>query len=344
MVNAMDSAKTQTTSSTSQTPCGTATLAVGVRDLHHVYRGGHVALRGVTLDVQPGECVAVVGPNGSGKTTLFSILATRMKPQRPDGPVGDVAIYGHCPWAQAADVRRQLGVVFQNPSVDVKLTAQENLRYQARLYGIAGEDLNARIAHALQSAGLETRGGEFVERFSGGMKRRLEIAKAMLHRPALLLLDEPDAGLDPRALREVWDQLDALRQMQGTAVMMATHRMELAQRCDRVAVLHRGQLEAFGTPAALRAALPDGVLRVEVPAEAAKKQLEQITALRGHWAAGSQPRMIDGAVVAYDDDAAALAARVHQQFGAEVTRISFGRATLEDVFFSHTAHDADNAE
>ncbi len=319
----------------------TGETLVVCRNVRHRYRGGVEALRGVSLDVRAGEVVALVGPNGSGKSTLMSILSTRLRPESESNQTGTVAVAGACPWTDAPTVRRALAVVFQHPAVDDKLTAAENLRCHARLYGASRALVRVCVEAGLRDAGLTDRANDRVEEFSGGMRRRLEIAKAAMTAPRVLLLDEPDAGLDPGALRAVWDQVTALRAERGVAVLLATHRMELASRCDRVAVLHAGELKAFGTPGELRAMVPGGVVRVEVDGEESAAVAERITSLRDQWPGGAEPRVAGEGVVVYDDRPADLAQGIHGMLGDSVSRISFGRATLEDVFFALTAATLD---
>ncbi len=318
----------------------TEAAAVRVSGLSHAYAGGVQALRDVAFDVPAGSACAVVGPNGSGKTTLFSILSTQLRPRVAEGSGhADVSLHGENPWQSPAAVRRHLGVVFQHPSLDIKLTVEENLRYQAKLYGLTGDTLRERIETALESSGLRERRRDRAERLSGGMKRRLEIAKATLHRPAVLLLDEPDTGLDVRALREVWDQLDALRRQHGTTTLIATHRMDLAERCDRVVVLSRGRVAACDTPAGLRGSLPGGVVRVEADADRLPTIRDAVERLRPTWADEAKPKVAHGVVIASVEDPAAFAVEVDRTLGAETHRVAFGRATLEDVFLALTAED-----
>src|SRR5436190_15831288 len=205
---------------------------IAVRDLMHRY-GDRAALNGVTFDVRPAELFGLLGPNGSGKTTIFRILSTLMV------PVGGRAfILGHDAAREPSGLRREIGVVFQAQSIDVKLTAAENLRHQGHLYGLSGVALTARIQEMLERVGLADRAKERAETFSGGMQRRLELAKGLLHHPSVLLLDEPTTGLDPRARRDVWQYLQTLRDEERVTVIVTTHLMEEAEHCERLAILN----------------------------------------------------------------------------------------------------------
>ncbi|MEO1237916.1 MAG: ABC transporter ATP-binding protein, partial [Planctomycetota bacterium] len=194
--------------------------AINVVGVSHRFRGSAVdALSGVELAVEPGEAFAVLGPNGGGKSTLFRVLATML---RPSGG-GSASVFGRDVLRDPAAARREMGVVFQSPSVDVKLSARENLACQARLYGMSRKTASPRIDEALKRFGLADRAGDRVEEFSGGMRRRLEIGKALLHGPRLLLMDEPATGLDPAARRELWDHLGELGASSGLTTWWTTH-------------------------------------------------------------------------------------------------------------------------
>src|SRR5437016_8269861 len=218
------------------------TPVIRIEGLRHNY-GSHMALNGVSFDVRPGEIFALLGPNGSGKTTLFRILSTLML------PVGGRSLIAGFDAARHPDeVRRRIGVVFQAQSIDIKLTAAENLWHQGHLYGLRGLVLQERITEMLQRVGLSERAKEKVQTFSGGMQRRVELAKGLMHRPSVLLLDEPTTGLDPGARIDLWQYLKILRDEEGVSVLITTHLMEEAERCDRLAILHEGKLVALGTP------------------------------------------------------------------------------------------------
>ena len=225
--------------------------------LRHRY-DERVALDGVSFGVGQAELFGLLGPNGSGKTTLFRILSTLMLPSE-----GHAVIMGHDAASDPSGLRREIGVVFQAQSIDVKLTAAENLRHQGHLYGLSGVALTARIQEMLERVGLADRAKERAETFSGGMQRRLELAKGLLHHPSVLLLDEPTTGLDPGARRDLWQYLRILRDQEQVTVLVTTHLMEEAERCDRLAILNEGKLVALGTPGELKREIGGDVILLE---------------------------------------------------------------------------------
>ncbi|MFA9477151.1 ATP-binding cassette domain-containing protein [Phycisphaerales bacterium AB-hyl4] len=319
------------------------TPALRVAELTHCYAGqAQPALDHVSFDVQPGEIFAILGPNGSGKSTLFKILTTIMQPtadaNRSVAPDAAATIFGHDVFEQPQAVRQRLGVVFQQPSLDLKLTADENLLHQGHLYGLAGRDLKQRIDDALSRFGLDDRRREPVERFSGGMRRRLELGKAMLHRPGLLLMDEPSTGLDPAARRDLWQQLDQLREQLGVTIVLTTHLMDEAERCDRLAIFNQGKLVTVDTPTRLKSAIGGDVITVEPtdgPAAAAGLA-DRIAARFGPWDAGGEPSVIDGHVRMEKADGPEVVAAIASAWPGEIRRLSVGQPTLEDVFLHLT--------
>ncbi len=242
-------------------PAGTP--AVFARGVEYSYRsrkgGSHKALSGLDFRVAEGEIFGFLGPNGGGKTTLFRILATLARPE-----AGSIQVFGTDLASQAREVRRRLGVVFQNPSLDLHLTVRENLLHQGHLYGLRGGELARRIDAGLERFGLAERTSQRALELSGGLRRRVELAKALLHEPRLLLLDEPSTGLDPGARRDLWGTLEALR-AQGVTVLLTTHFMEEGDRCDRLALLDRGALVAEGSPAALKEEIGGDVITLAGP-------------------------------------------------------------------------------
>ena len=251
---------------TPSTPA-TATAAVApiveTENLAHRY-GERLALSGVRFSVAPGETFALLGPNGSGKTTLFRILCTLIPPQE-----GRATIDGLDLATQPSDVRSRIGVVFQSPSLDKQLTAAENLRHHGHLFGLRGDALRSRTDELLSRVNLADRAGERVAKFSGGMRRRVEIAKALLTRPRVLLMDEPSTGLDPAARQDVWNLLREARQREGVTVLLTTHLMDEADDCDRVAVMNEGKLVTCDTPAALKDRVGGDVMTMGSPDPAA---------------------------------------------------------------------------
>src|SRR5689334_14097934 len=232
----------------------TARPALTTDRLTHRY-GERVALDRVSLRVNAREIFGLLGPNGGGKTTLFRILSTLVKPTN-----GSASILGLDLARDMGPIRRRLGVVFQAPSLDKKLTVRENLAHQGHLYGLSGKSLGERIDHLLLEFNLRDRARDLVETLSGGLQRRVEIAKCLLHRPEILLLDEPSTGLDPGARIDLWQTLYRLRDQQSVTVLLTTHLMEEAERCDRVAIIDRGKIVAEGTPEELRAGIGGEVI------------------------------------------------------------------------------------
>ena len=306
------------------------TPAVATTDLRRSF-DGRPALDGVSLRVQRGELFGLLGPNGGGKTTLFQILATILP-----FTSGGVSVLGHALPAAAADVRARIGVVFQAPSLDRFLTVGENLAHQGNLYGLRGAALESRIAACLELVRLTDRRKDVVGTLSGGMKRRVELAKGLLHEPGLLLLDEPTTGLDPNARRDFWDHLAALRD-RGVTCLVTTHLLEEAERCDRIAILDRGRVVAEGTPEELRAAI-GGEVVTAVPRVAAR--LEQVRdAIEDCFKV--QVRAVGGGLHVETKDGASLVHDLLRGFGRDLASVTVGKPTLEDVFLRATGRRLD---
>ena len=298
---------------------------IRIEAVRHSY-GQRVALDGVSFEVRAGEIFGLLGPNGSGKTTLFRILSTLMLPS-----AGKAMICGFDAGAQADEVRRRIGVVFQAQSVDQKLTAAENLWHQGHLYGLMGAALQERITEMLQRVGLADRAREKVETFSGGMQRRIELAKGLMHRPGVLLLDEPTTGLDPGARRDLWQYLQELRTQEHVSIIVTTHLMEEAERCDRLAILSEGKIVALGTPAELRSEIGGDVVVLEAgDPESLAARIEQ----RFRMAA----QVLDGKVRMERKEAHRFVTDLVEAFPGEIQSVSVSKPTLEDVFISRTGH------
>jgi ABC-2 type transport system ATP-binding protein len=286
-----------------------------------------MALDGVSFEVRGAEIFGLLGPNGSGKTTMFRILSTLMLPLS-----GHAMIQGFDVARDPSAVRRQIGVVFQAPSIDVKLTAEENLRHVGHLYGLKGRLLEARIKEMLGRVGLADRAGERAETFSGGMQRRLELAKGLLHHPSVLLLDEPTTGLDPGARRDLWQYLSILRDQEHVTIIVTTHLMEEAERCDRLAILSEGKLVALGTPAELKHEIGGDVILLEThgePEVLAEKILSRF---------GLTAQVIGGKVRLEIEHGYQFVPDVVEAFPGEVESISVSKANLEDIFIHRTGH------
>ena len=305
--------------------------AVEIAGLTHRYPDAdRPALDGLDLTVAAGQTFALLGPNGSGKSTAFRILATLLAP----GGSGRVEVFGHCVRRHPGAVRRELGAVFQNPSLDVKLSARENLACHARLYGLSRRDARPRVDEALERFGLAQRQNQRVETFSGGMCRKLEIAKALLHQPRLLLMDEPATGLDPAARRELWDHLRQLNRSSGVTVVWTTHLMDEAEGADQLAVMSRGRLLATSSPADLKASLAGHVVVIEPLDDRDLPTIAQ--EIRSQM--GKTPAVSDSAVRFEHNDGPAVVARVAEMFPQRLRRISVGQPTLEDAYLRLTGH------
>ncbi len=298
---------------------------VRVENVVHRY-GDRSALQGVSFDVRPAEIFGLLGPNGSGKTTLFRILSTLMLPSE-----GRALLAGFDTRTQPNEVRRNIGVVFQAQSIDVTLSAAENLWHQGHLYGMSGDDLQQRIREMLTHVGLADRARDRVKTFSGGMLRRVELAKGLLHGPSVLLLDEPTTGLDPGARRDVWLYLNHIRESEGVTVVVTTHLMEEAERCDRLAILNEGKLVAVGTPSELKAQIGGDVIVMEA------RQPESL-ASRIAQRFGASPTVIENKVRLERANGARFVAEVSEAFPGEIDAISGAKPTLEDVFSDLTGH------
>lgn len=341
---------------TDSTPAEPAS-AVAVRNLSHVYapakpprkrgRKSHAApafdraaLDNVSLQVRPGEVFGLLGPNGSGKSTLFRILATVQQASPPAGTEpGSASVFGTDINADPAGVRAQIGVVFQHPSLDDKLTANENLRYHGMLHGITGPALDERCDAMLESVGLCGRAGEHVEAFSGGMRRRVEIAKALLPAPRLLLMDEASTGLDPAAQRDLWATLRGRVRDDGLTVLLTTHLMHEAELCDRLAVLSEGRVIAVDTPAGLINRVGGQVLELRWAGD----ERGPVDALAGEVlsALGLSPESpgvtsTQQALRIEMADAAGAVPKVAHIAGDRAASIRIAQPTLEDAYLSLT--------
>jgi len=300
-------------------------FAISLAGVSHAY-GTRQALINVSLEIHTAELFAVLGPNGGGKTTLFRILSTLIPLQS-----GAVHLLGHDLVSQAHAIRRLIGVVFQSPSLDRKLTVAENIQLQAVLYGLAGRELSRRLDELLEQFALRDRAGELTERLSGGLRRRVELAKGMIHQPRLLLLDEPSMGLDPAARSDLWQYLRYLKSEHGTTIVLTTHYLDEADGADRIAILSQGQLVALGAPDELRAEVGGDSVSIET----AEPQL-LAAAIRN--SLGLAGRVVDDQVRLELADGHKWIARIVEDFPGQVTAIRLGKPTLEDVFIARTGH------
>jgi ABC-2 type transport system ATP-binding protein len=304
--------------------------AVVVSEITHRY-GERTALDSVSLTVAEGEIFGLLGPNGSGKTTLFKILTTLLRPTS-----GTATLFSSDLARDPAGVRRLLGVAFQSPSLDGKLTCLENLVHHGHLYGLRGPSLATRSLEMLERFGLADRRGDQTEKLSGGLKRRLELAKAILHRPRLLILDEPATGLDPGARQDVWRDLFALRQDERITVVLTTHLMDEAERCDRLAILNGGRVVAEGSGDELKAEIGGDVISVET-SDPEKLALD----IASRFSLSTQ--CVEGSVRIEMPDAHKFVATLIEAFPGAVLSVRLGKPTLEDVFLHHTGKPFDGS-
>lgn len=296
--------------------------AVDIQGVTHRY-GKHRALRNVTLQVASGTLYGLLGPNGSGKTTLFRILSTLMPPSE-----GSARVFGLDTTQESDAVRQRIGAVFQDEALDDSLTVRENLRFQGALYGLHGAARRDRIEVLLERLDVADRADDPVADLSGGLRRRVDLARGLLHRPDLLLLDEPTSGLDPAARRTFWTAVHRLREAEGTTLLLATHLMDEAERCDRVGILSEGTLVADGAPSALKAELGDETLWLDT---------ESPPLLRDRIEAqfGIPTRIVGATVQVAPSDPPAFLSALYEAMGDRIRRATIRTPTLEDVFMMH---------
>lgn len=282
------------------------------------------ALKEIDLDIQSGEMIALLGPNGSGKSTLLRILTTALRAER-----GTVEIGGHDLLKEPRAVRRQLGVVFQKPALDRKMSVRENLVAAGQLYGMARRDIDARIKALLEGVKLRDRLDEKVEALSGGLARRVELAKALLPEPQVLILDEPTTGLDPISRQEFWHEVGNLRG-EGTTVLVTTHILDEAAVCDRVAIMHEGDLLECAPPEVLQQSIGRQVLAVKgTDLHLLLGQIEEAFHIRG--------RLVDGVLRFSLEEPFSLDALLNQ-FSQSISDLSLSHPSLDDVFVHLTGH------
>jgi len=296
---------------------------VNVENLRHQY-GERTALADLSFSVPRGVIFGVFGPNGGGKSTLFSILSTLLHPSG-----GSVTVDGIDALRQPALVRRRIGVVFQNQSLDRKMTVEENLSSQGLLYGCSGAALRQRVSEVLERFRLSDRRAALVDSLSGGLKRRAEVAKALLHHPTVILMDEPSTGLDPGARRDLWQYIEELRSAHEATVLLTTHLLDEADRCDQLLLLHEGKKVAEGTPAALKARVGGDVVVLETAdphriAAALKSRLR------------TSVSVLEGAVRVEISDGHRFVAEVVEAFPGQISAVALHKPTLEDVFLDET--------
>lgn len=296
---------------------------IAVENVSHCY-GSRQALLQVSFQVRHGEIFGLLGPNGGGKSTLFRILSTMMIPTE-----GRAAVGGFDVVREPAKVRRVEGVVFQTQSLDKALTVAENLRSQGHLHGLSGSVLRGRMEKVMERLGILDRRDELVEKLSGGLRRRVEIAKALLHKPQVLIMDEASTGLDPGARRELWRYVEELRDSEGVTILLTTHILDEADRCDRLALLHNGKIVAEGSPAELRSRIGGDVVVLESaePAALGRKIEARF---------GLHPSIVDSVLRVEMGNGHRFITEVVEAFPGEIDSVALHKPTLEDVFMHET--------
>ena len=294
--------------------------------------GDFEAVRGVDLRVEAGEIYGFLGPNGAGKTTTIAMLCTLA---RPTG--GSARVSGFDVVEQPLEVRRRIGLVFQDTTVDDYLTAEENLRLHAQLYGVPPPEIDGRIAQVLDMVGLTNRRKQELSNFSGGMKRRLEIARGLLHSPQVLFLDEPTIGLDPQTRTHIWEYLNELRRRESVTMFLTTHYMDEAEYCDRIAIIDNGQIVARGTPEALKSEVANDRITLRTDDDERATQ-----ALRGAFGLEATPG-VEGLTV-HAPNGEELIPRLVSELGVPIRTVQLARPTLDDVFMAHTGRTIRDTE
>ena len=291
-----------------------------------------VAVDGVTFDVAAGESFGFLGPNGAGKSTTINILCTLL---RPTG--GSASVAGFDVASRPADVRRHIGLVFQDPTLDEYLTAEENLRFHAELYGVPRETTEDRLRDVLEMVELWERRKGIVATFSGGMRRRLEIARGLLHSPRVLFLDEPTVGLDPQTRAHIWSYIEELRKREEITIFLTTHYMDEAEHCDRIAIIDHGTIVAIDTPEALKASVGEDRMELRTADdEIAMRELRE--------SFGLEPTTAEGAIRVYVANGDRFIPRLFAELTVPVVSVSVTQPTLDDVFMSYTGRTIRDAE
>ena len=290
------------------------------------------AVRGVSFEVAAGEVFGFLGPNGAGKTTTINMLCTLARPT-----AGSARVAGHDVVRERDDVRRHIGLVFQDPTLDGYLTAEQNLRLHAELYGVDSALVPDRMRQVLEMVGLWERRNATVMTFSGGMRRRLEIARGFLHSPRVLFLDEPTIGLDPQTRSSIWRYIAQLQEREEITIFMTTHYMDEAEFCDRIAIMDQGKIVVLDTPEALKAQVGADRVRIQTEDDDAA-----IAALAEHF--DVEATISEGAVAFFVPSGEEFVPRLFAELGVAIHSVSVSRPTLDDVFMSHTGTTIRDAE
>ncbi|TML99133.1 MAG: ATP-binding cassette domain-containing protein [Actinobacteria bacterium] len=305
--------------------------AVQVRDLAKRY-GEVEAVRGIDFEVAAGETFGFLGPNGAGKTTTINMLCTLVRPT-----AGSARVAGHDVVTERDDVRRNIGLVFQDTTLDGYLSAEQNLRLHAELYGVPREVVGPRMRQVLDMVGLWERRSSRVNTFSGGMKRRLEIARGFLHSPRVLFLDEPTIGLDPQTRRHIWTYIRELKRREDITIFLTTHYMDEAEYCDRIAIMDHGRIIVIDTPAALKASVGTDRVQIQTADDTAA-----IAALRERFSLDAT--VAEGQVTFGVAEGEQFVPRLFAQLGVPIRAVRVARPSLDDVFMSYTGTTIRDAE
>ncbi|MGH2909095.1 MAG: ATP-binding cassette domain-containing protein [Solirubrobacteraceae bacterium] len=305
--------------------------AIAVTDLVKTY-GEVRAVRGVSFEVAAGEVFGFLGPNGAGKSTTINMLCTLAKPT-----AGRASVAGHDVVAERDEVRRNIGLVFQDPTLDGYLTARQNLKLHAELYGVQSDLVAPRMEQVMEMVGLWERRDGVVGTFSGGMRRRLEIARGLMHSPRVLFLDEPTIGLDPQTRRSIWSYIRELQEREEITIFMTTHYMDEAEWCDRIAIMDHGEIVALDPPETLKAAVGTDRITIHTDDDEAA-----IDALAEQF--GIEAHVSEGAIVFGIASGEQFVPRLFAEFRVGIRSVSISRPTLDDVFMSYTGTTIRDAE
>ena len=290
------------------------------------------AVRGIDFSVSPGETFGFLGPNGAGKSTTINMLCTLARPTS-----GTAFVAGHDVVRERDDVRRNIGLVFQDTTLDGYLSAAQNLRLHAELYGVPRELVRPRMRQVLEMVGLWDRRDGLVNTFSGGMKRRLEIGRGLLHSPRVLFLDEPTVGLDPQTRSSIWAYIRELKRQEDITIFLTTHYMDEAENCDRIAIMDHGEIIVLDTPEALKESVGTDRVQIQTPDDGAA-----IDALREHF--GIEATIAEGAVTFAVAVGEQFVPRLFAELGVPILSVSVSRPSLDDVFMSYTGSTIRDAE
>ncbi|WP_433469718.1 ABC transporter ATP-binding protein [Spirillospora sp. CA-128828] len=290
------------------------------------------AVRGIDFTVRPGEIFGFLGPNGAGKSTTINMLCTLL---RPTG--GRARVAGHDVATERDSVRRNIGLVFQDPTLDGYLSGEQNLRFHAELYGVPRSVAGDRIQQVLEMVNLADRRGDLVQTYSGGMKRRLEIARGLLHSPRVLFLDEPTVGLDPQTRASIWEYIRRLQRTEEITIFMTTHYMDEAEFCERIAIMDSGRIVALDTPEALKAGVGEDRIRIQTADDEAA-----IAAIKERF--DLEAVVSEGAVTFSVASGEAFVPRLFAELGVPIRSVNVARPSLDDVFMSFTGTTIRDAE